>query len=274
MCGIVGLFNRSGPVRVAALETALARLAHRGPDDQGTFVSGHFGMGHTRLSIIDLAGGHQPLKSADGGLTLIANGEIYNFIELRALLEARGHRFLTHSDCEVILHAYREYGENFLEHILGMFAFALFDSVHDRLILARDRLGIKPLFLAEGSRGVAFASEIKGLLPLLDSPPGIDALGLAPLSPDPVCHGGGHPAARGGAGVAGGKRLDRAGPHRAPLPLLVTPPGTTPGPGFRGGIDPLRCPHGVGHHRTYAFGCPLWTLPVRGAWTPPSYWPS
>jgi asparagine synthase (glutamine-hydrolysing) len=179
MCGIVGLFNRSGPVRVAALETALARLAHRGPDDQGTFVSGHFGMGHTRLSIIDLAGGHQPLKSADGGLTLIANGEIYNFIELRALLEARGHRFLTHSDCEVILHAYREYGENFLEHILGMFAFALFDSVHDRLILARDRLGIKPLFLAEGSRGVAFASEIKGLLPLLDSPPGIDALGLA-----------------------------------------------------------------------------------------------
>ncbi|MBP8284651.1 MAG: asparagine synthetase B, partial [Chromatiaceae bacterium] len=148
MCGIVGLFNRSAPVRIAALETAVARLAHRGPDDQGTFVSGHFGMGHTRLSIIDLAGGHQPLKTADGTLTLIANGEIYNFIELRALLEARGHRFLTHSDCEVILHAYREYGENFLEHILGMFAFALFDSAHDRLILARDRLGIKPLFLA------------------------------------------------------------------------------------------------------------------------------
>ncbi|MFZ1576376.1 MAG: asparagine synthase (glutamine-hydrolyzing) [Chromatiaceae bacterium] len=179
MCGIVGLFNRSAPVRIAALETAVARLAHRGPDDQGTFVSGHFGMGHTRLSIIDLAGGHQPLKTADGTLTLIANGEIYNFIELRALLESRGHRFLTHSDCEVILHAYREYGENFLEHILGMFAFALFDSTHDRLILARDRLGIKPLFLAESSSGVAFASEIKGLLPLLDGPPSIDTLGLA-----------------------------------------------------------------------------------------------
>ena len=179
MCGIVGLFNRSAPVPIAALETAVARLAHRGPDDQGTFVSGHFGMGHTRLSIIDLAGGHQPLKTADGSLTLIANGEIYNFIELRALLESRGHRFLTHSDSEVILHAYREYGEHFLEHILGMFAFALFDSAHDRLILARDRLGIKPLFLAESGRGVAFASEIKGLLPLLDSPPDIDALGLA-----------------------------------------------------------------------------------------------
>ncbi|MBK8638177.1 MAG: asparagine synthase (glutamine-hydrolyzing) [Chromatiaceae bacterium] len=179
MCGIVGLFNRSGPVRIAALETAVARLAHRGPDDQGTFVSGHFGMGHTRLSIIDLAGGHQPLKTADGTLTLIANGEIYNFIELRALLESRGHRFLTHSDCEVILHAYREYGENFLKHILGMFAFALFDSAHDRLILARDRLGIKPLFLAVRGSGVAFASEIKGLLPLLDELPDIDALGLA-----------------------------------------------------------------------------------------------
>ncbi len=179
MCGIVGLFNRSAPVQIKALETAVGRLAHRGPDDQGIFVSGHFGMGHTRLSIIDLAGGHQPLKTADGTLTLIANGEIYNFIELRALLESRGHIFLTHSDCEVILHAYREYGEAFLEHILGMFAFALFDSVQNRLILARDRLGIKPLFLAEGEGGIAFASEIKGLLPLLDGPPGIDALGLA-----------------------------------------------------------------------------------------------
>lgn len=179
MCGIVGLFNRSTPVPIGALEAAVERLAHRGPDDRGIYVSGQFGMGHTRLSIIDLAGGHQPLKTADGTLTLIANGEIYNFIELRALLESRGHRFLTHSDCEVILHAYREYGEGFLDQILGMFAFALFDSVNHRLILARDRLGIKPLFLAEGKKGVAFASEIKGLLPLLDAPPRIDGLGLA-----------------------------------------------------------------------------------------------
>ncbi len=179
MCGIVGLFNRHAPVDPVALETAVARLGHRGPDDRGTFVSGHLGMGHTRLSIIDLAGGHQPLRTADGALTLIANGEIYNFIELRALLEARGHRFLTHSDCEVILHAYRDQGEDFLQPILGMFAFALYDSSRERLILARDRLGIKPLFLAEGKGGVAFASEIKALLPLLEEKPAIDALGLA-----------------------------------------------------------------------------------------------
>ena len=148
MCGIVGLFKRQAPVDVKALEAGVARLAHRGPDDRGTFVAGNFGMGHTRLSIIDLAGGHQPLQTADGQLTLIANGEIYNFVELRADLEARGHRFRTHSDSEVILHAYREYGEGFLTHILGMFAFALYDAPRQRLILGRDRLGIKPLFFA------------------------------------------------------------------------------------------------------------------------------
>ena len=179
MCGIVGLFNRQATVDRAALEMGVAHLAHRGPDDRGTFVAGNFGMGHTRLSIIDLVGGHQPLKTADGQLTLIANGEIYNFIELRADLEAKGHRFLTHSDSEVILHAYREYGEAFLTRVLGMFAFALYDAARERLILARDRLGIKPLFLAIQASGIAFASEIKGLLPLLDEQPPIDPLGLA-----------------------------------------------------------------------------------------------
>ena len=178
MCGIVGLYKRQAPVDGKALEVGVARLAHRGPDDRGTFIDGNFGMGHTRLSIIDLAGGHQPLRTADGQLTLIANGEIYNFIELRVDLEARGHRFLTHSDSEVILHAYREYGEGFLARILGMFAFALYDARRERLILARDRLGIKPLFLAIQDSGIAFASEIKGLLPLLDAPPPIDPLGL------------------------------------------------------------------------------------------------
>jgi asparagine synthase (glutamine-hydrolysing) len=179
MCGIVGRFNRQAPVNTLALEAAVARLAHRGPDDRGTFVDGNFGMGHTRLSIIDLAGGHQPLRTADGQLTLIANGEIYNFIELRAELEAKGHRFLTHSDSEVILHAYREFGEGFLSQILGMFAFALYDGARKQLILARDRLGIKPLFLAIQASGIAFASEIKGLLPLLDEQPPIDPQGLA-----------------------------------------------------------------------------------------------
>ena len=179
MCGISGAFNRNIPVSRAALETAIARLAHRGPDDSGIHASGHFAMGHTRLSIIDLAGGHQPLASEDGALTLIANGEIYNFVELRAELEAQGHHFLTRSDSEVILHAYREYGDSFLDHIQGMFAFALHDQANNRVILARDRLGIKPLFMAQQDSGVAFASEIKGLLPLMDKAPAMNPEGLA-----------------------------------------------------------------------------------------------
>lgn len=178
MCGITGLFNQTIPVNQAALRTAISRLSHRGPDDQGLYVDGTFGMGHTRLSIIDLAGGHQPLTSEDQTLVLIANGEIYNFVELRAELETRGHRFLTHSDSEVILHAYREFGTAFLERIEGMFAFALYDQANERVILARDRLGIKPLFMAKTLHGVAFASEIKGLLPLLDGTPDINPDGL------------------------------------------------------------------------------------------------
>ena len=178
MCGITGLFNRSKPVNAASLETSIARLTHRGRDDKGTYRHGHFGMGHTRLSIIDLAGGHQPLVSEDRQLVLIANGEIYNFVELRADLETRGHHFLTHSDSEVILHAYREYGASFLDRIEGMFAFALYDQANQRVILARDRLGIKPLFMAQMGSGVAFSSEIKGLLPLMEYTPDINPEGL------------------------------------------------------------------------------------------------
>ena len=179
MCGIVGQFRQTGPVDRERLATAVSRLAHRGPDDQGLHLAGSVGLGHTRLSIIDLGGGHQPLQAADGALTLIANGEIYNFLELRAELEGLGHRFRTHSDSEVILHAYRQFGDGFLDRLQGMFAFALHDAGHDRLILARDRLGIKPLFLAERPDGISFASEIKGLLPLLEAPPAIAARGLA-----------------------------------------------------------------------------------------------
>lgn len=179
MCGIAGLYNTLEPADGARLEYAVAKLAHRGPDDQGVFLGGRFGMGHTRLSIIDLAGGHQPLFSEDRKLALIANGEIYNFVELRAELEALGYRFQTHSDSEVILQAYLAFGDGFLERIEGMFAFTLYDAAEGRLILARDRLGIKPLFLAQSPSGIAFASEIKALLPLLDHPPEIDPQGLA-----------------------------------------------------------------------------------------------
>jgi asparagine synthase (glutamine-hydrolysing) len=146
------------------------RLAHRGPDHQGIHADGGTGLAHTRLSIIDLGGGDQPLYADDGRLSLIANGEIYNYIELRAELQQRGRRFATGSDCETILHAYAEYGDGFLGRLHGMFAFALHDRARDRLILARDRLGIKPLFLARTAAGWAFASEIKALLAIIGKP--------------------------------------------------------------------------------------------------------
>jgi len=154
-------------VEVSLLYEMVTTLTHRGPDHQDTHCEGSLGLAHSRLSIIDLAGGDQPFIDEQSGLILVANGEIYNHIELRAELEAQGRQFQTHSDCETILHAYAVYGDAFLEHIGGMFAFALFDRKQQRLILARDRLGMKPLFIAETSEGVCFASEIKALLPAL-----------------------------------------------------------------------------------------------------------
>jgi asparagine synthase (glutamine-hydrolysing) len=178
MCGIVGYFSKGSLNIQGLLDKAVDILAHRGPDDNGTFTDGAFSMGHTRLSIIDLAGGHQPLVSSNGDLALIANGEIYNYLELREELKKKGNRFLTLTDSEVILHAYEEYGDRFLESLHGMFAFALYDKNKKTLILARDRLGIKPLYYSRSDSGFTFASEIKALLPLLDQKPGIDPAGL------------------------------------------------------------------------------------------------
>ena len=177
MCGIAGIYSTSTPVPQAALEQLAAALQHRGPDATAYHRSGTLGLVHTRLSIIDLAGGNQPLYTADHQLCVVANGEIYNHIELRTELEARGHVFSTHSDCETILYAYREYGDRFVEHLFGMFAFALYDVAQERLLLVRDRLGIKPLFLRADGQGVRFASEIKALLNA-DAPPvvQVDAL--------------------------------------------------------------------------------------------------
>jgi asparagine synthase (glutamine-hydrolysing) len=148
-----------------------ARTIHRGPDDEGRYIDGACGIGMRRLSIIDLDGGHQPLSNEDGTLWLVANGEIYNFRELRRELEGAGHRFRTRSDCEVILHAYEQYGPSFVEHLNGMFGFALWDVRHRRLLIARDRLGVKPLYLMRDSSRIAFASEAKALLAL----PGVSA---------------------------------------------------------------------------------------------------
>jgi asparagine synthase (glutamine-hydrolysing) len=164
MCGIAGYFLRSG---TAAMPERLLRMAerlrHRGPDGGASYAQADVGLVHTRLSIIDLAGGAQPLYAANNDVVLVANGEIYNYIELRTELEAAGHVFSTNSDCETILHAYCQYGEGFVERLHGMFAFALFDKRCQRLWLVRDRLGIKPLFFCETNEGVFFASEQKAL---------------------------------------------------------------------------------------------------------------
>ena len=167
MCGIAGMFLSDGGVDATSLDALIGRLGHRGPDTIKTHRDGALGFGHARLSIIDLSGGDQPLFAADGELALIANGEIYNHVELRAELEGLGAVFATHSDCETILHAYRHFGDGFLDKLHGMFAFALYDKPAAKLLLARDRMGIKPLFFAETPAGCWFASEQKALMPVL-----------------------------------------------------------------------------------------------------------
>jgi asparagine synthase (glutamine-hydrolysing) len=176
MCGIAGLFYPGSPKpvdpkRVGAMTDA---LAHRGPDGSGVWTAPGVGLGHRRLSIIDLATGDQPMRSADGKLALSFNGEIYNFREVRGELEGFGHRFRTESDTEVILAAWRQWGPDCLSRFNGMFAFALYDSDQDCLFLARDRLGVKPLYWAIlPDEALVFASELKGLLahPLLRRSP-------------------------------------------------------------------------------------------------------
>jgi asparagine synthase (glutamine-hydrolysing) len=139
-------------------------LMHRGPDGAGEYAGAHVMMAMRRLSIIDLEGGWQPLCNEDGSVVLIVNGEIYNHVELRATLEARGHRFKTASDCEAIVHLYEEHGLDFVRHLRGMFALALWDGARRRLVLARDRMGEKPLYLYESDGQLVFASELKALL--------------------------------------------------------------------------------------------------------------
>ena len=162
MCGIAGIVLRDGRADERVLRRMAAALAHRGPDDLGVHIAGPFGLAQTRLSIIDLERGHQPM--VDGDLALAANGEIYNFVELRAALEARGRRFATASDSETILHAFALDGLDALASLHGMFAFALYDARRRELVLARDRLGIKPLYYARLPDRLLFASELKALL--------------------------------------------------------------------------------------------------------------
>ena len=177
MCGIVG-FAASGRLQTERLPLAMAALQHRGPDGQGESIGGQVALGHTRLSIIDLEGGAQPLRSPCGRYVLIANGEIYNHVELRQELSALGAQFLTGSDCEVILQGYALWGRDVLKRIEGMYAFALQDIQQGEVLLARDPLGMKPLYWTESADGVRFASELKALLALLPSTPGLNPLAI------------------------------------------------------------------------------------------------
>ncbi len=166
MCGIAGIYHLHGTPSgdwKMILERMTRTLVHRGPDDAGYFVDDFVALGHRRLSIIDLETGHQPISNEDGSVWLVFNGEVYNFPELRHLLECKGHRFRTRSDTETIVHAYEEWDTLCLERLRGMFAFALWDARRRRLFLARDRLGKKPLYYARVGEALVFGSEIKAL---------------------------------------------------------------------------------------------------------------
>src|SRR5436305_2202793 len=163
MCGICGIASTNGSAvtdRVAAMS---ATLAHRGPDSFGEFVDGPVALAARRLSIIDLETGDQPIANEDGTLHVVQNGEIYNYRELRRELERAGHRFRTHGDTEVLLHLYEEYGDGFAERLRGMFAIAIWDAPRRRLVVARDRFGIKPLYYRDLDGELAFASELRAL---------------------------------------------------------------------------------------------------------------
>jgi len=166
MCGICGVitFGPDRGVERSLLAAMNRRIVHRGPDDDGFYLSGNVGLAMRRLSIIDLQAGHQPLSNEDGTVWVVYNGEIYNHQDLRPLLEARGHRYRTRSDTETIVHLYEEYGPDCVRHLRGMFAFALWDTRRRRLFAARDRLGIKPFYYRHSADAFLFGSEIKAIL--------------------------------------------------------------------------------------------------------------
>lgn len=180
MCGICGLVyaEPDRPVAERLVDAMCHTIEHRGPDDQGMYVHHNVGLGSRRLAIIDLDGGRQPIHNEDKTIWVVFNGEIYNYPDLTQLLAKRGHRFYTHSDTEVIVHAYEEFGDEFLQHLNGMFALALWDSRQQRLILARDRMGIKPLFYALHDNALIFGSELKTILTYPGMPRSIDLVAL------------------------------------------------------------------------------------------------
>mgnify|MGYP000920537216 CR=1 FL=1 len=181
MCGIAGIFHPDPlfPVPTEILERMTRILSHRGPDEEGYYTGAGIGLGQRRLSIIDLSGGRQPMQNENGQVWVIFNGEIFNYLELTAFLQSKGHRFATRSDTEVLVHLYEEFGERFVDHLNGQFAIALWDNSKRELLLARDRVGIRPLFYTQLPGGAfLFSSEIKSLFCYPETRPRFDPLGL------------------------------------------------------------------------------------------------
>jgi asparagine synthase (glutamine-hydrolysing) len=182
VCGIAGILSiNAAPPGEAELAAMIGTLRHRGPDGSGFYRDADVGLAHARLSIIDLEGGAQPLANEDRSIWVSLNGEIFNYVELRHRLKQAGHRFATRSDTEVIVHAYEQYGEGFLEHLNGQFALALWDRRRRRLLLARDRVGIRPLFYTRAAGRLLFASEIKALLACREVPRRLDVRALGQI---------------------------------------------------------------------------------------------
>jgi asparagine synthase (glutamine-hydrolysing) len=180
MCGIAGILNLGhGPAPSREeLEPMIHALHHRGPDGYGFFLDGPVGLAHARLSIIDLEGGDQPIRNEDGSVQVMFNGEIFNFLELRKQLQKQGHRFYTRSDTEVIVHLYEQYGDDFVHHLIGQFAIALWDACRQRLLLVRDRAGIRPLYYTLVQGRLYFASELKSLFSQSVIPRELDPVAL------------------------------------------------------------------------------------------------
>lgn len=180
MCGIAGIVAFNDGERPAAreVEGMIRRIHHRGPDGQGFYIDGPACLGHARLSIIDLASGAQPLANEDRTVWVTFNGEIFNYLELRRHLQKRGHAFSTRSDTEVIVHLYEEYGDDFPQHLNGQFAIALWDAKRHRLVLARDRVGIRPLFFVKQQRRLYFASEVKAIFACPEVPRALNVQGI------------------------------------------------------------------------------------------------
>src|SRR6516225_10399675 len=180
MCGICGQFNfrDQAPVRRSDIETMTQSMVHRGPDDEGYFIAGPIGFGFRRLSIIDLSGGHQPMSDQEETVWVIFNGEIYNFPELKRELQSHGHVFRTNSDTEVIIHGYKQWGAEVLNRLNGMFGLAIWDARKERLIVARDAMGIKLIYYRIDDGQLTFGSEIRPILTADGCKPDVDPVAL------------------------------------------------------------------------------------------------